>query len=66
VKAFVCTFTGLIFIVDAQGYRRDAVVEGEETVDGLKITVGRDRIVCEVPGDIDETVHSHLEYIPSV
>jgi hypothetical protein len=68
MKAFVYTFTDmiLVFIVDAQGDPWEALVEDEETVDGLKITVGRDRILCEVPRKVNETVHSHLEYIPVI
>jgi len=38
----------------------------EETVDSLKITVGRDRTLRNVPAEVDETVHSLLEYIPNV
>ena len=66
MKAFVFTFTGLIFIVDADCDLWEALVEDEETVDSLKITVGRDCIFCEVPAEVVETVLSLMEYIPSV
>ena len=66
MKAFVCTFTGLIFIVDTQCNSWETLVEEEETVDSLKIADGRDRIHRDVLAEFDETVHSLLEYISDV
>ena len=59
----MCTFTGLIFIVDSQCDPWETLVEEEETVDSLKIRVERDRILRDVPAEVDETVHSLLEFI---
>lgn len=52
--------------MDAQCDPWETLVEDEETVDILEITVGRDRILRDVPAEVDETVHSILEYIPIV
>jgi len=66
MKAFVCTFTGLIFILGVQCDPWETIVEDEETVDSLKIRVGRDRTLRDVPAEVDQTVRSLLEYIPNV
>ena len=63
MKVFMCTFTRLIFILDAQCDPWETLVEDEETVDSLKIRFGRDHILRDVPAEVDETVHSIYIYI---